>query len=600
MDFLVVVLLGVIAIVGVSAASTQGRHSVAAPLMLVLLGAGISFIPGMPTIEIEPEWILAGVLPPLLYSTAVSLPTMDFRRDFAAIGTLAVVLVIITSVVLGFVFSALLPQLGLAGGIALGAILSPTDAVATSITKRLGAPPRVVTVLEGEGLLNDASALVLLRSAIAATAATVSFGHIVADFIWAVIGAVLVGFAVGSVGLWARKKIDSSALTTAVSFIVPFVAYLPAERLGASGLVAVVVAGLVTGHGAAKHLTPQDRMFDYSNWHTAETLLEGGLFLLMGLEASTLVKDVVSEHGSLWHAVGVAALAGVIVLAVRALFVAPLLYKLRMTAEKKAVNRERFTQVQTRLDARLAVEGNNETMTFPPKPGWNQRPPWGDEPRVGTVSTARVKKFRTMLVRRAADIDYLVAKPLGRREGALIVWAGMRGVVTLAAALTLPTTIIHRSFLVLVAFGVAGGTLLVQGGTMPWVMRRLGIMGQGAVSPEEMRAVRAVMDAAGHTLIDNPKLRRRDGEIYDPTVVKRVQIDFASESLSDEAVEDETEPQLEQYRELQMRLIEVQRKALLVARKEGVHDARFLERSLGVLDAAQITLEMKTAGTASH
>ena len=161
---LVVAVIGIVAVTRIAP-----RVGVAAPLLLVLLGVVASLLPGAPGLEIEPEWILAGVLPPLLYSSAVSMPGMDFRRDFGAIAGLSVVLVVVSAVVLGVFFSRVL-DISLATGIALGAVVSPTDAVATSITKRLGVSPRLVTVLEGESLLNDASALVLLRSAIAATA----------------------------------------------------------------------------------------------------------------------------------------------------------------------------------------------------------------------------------------------------------------------------------------------------------------------------------------------------------------------------------------------------------------------------------------------
>jgi NhaP-type Na+/H+ or K+/H+ antiporter len=164
MDPLVAAVLGVVAIVAVN--SLAPRVGVAAPLVLVLLGVGVSFLPFVPAIEVEPEWILGVVLPPLLYSSAVSMPTMDFRRDFRIISTLSVVLVVVSAVVVGFVVSWLVPDVGLAAGIALGAIVSPTDAVATSIVRRAGVSPRIVTVLEGESMLNDASALVVLRAAI--------------------------------------------------------------------------------------------------------------------------------------------------------------------------------------------------------------------------------------------------------------------------------------------------------------------------------------------------------------------------------------------------------------------------------------------------
>ena len=158
----------VVGLLAIAAATLfAGRLGVAAPLLLVLLGIGVSVLPWAPDVEIEPEWVLAGVLPPLLYSASAALPAMDFRREFGTIRGLSVVLVVDSSLVLG-VFLAWALDVDLAWGIALGAIVSPTDAVATSIVKRLGVSRRAVTMLEGESLLNDATALVLLRAAIAA------------------------------------------------------------------------------------------------------------------------------------------------------------------------------------------------------------------------------------------------------------------------------------------------------------------------------------------------------------------------------------------------------------------------------------------------
>ncbi|WP_455604862.1 cation:proton antiporter, partial [Cellulosimicrobium funkei] len=341
LSLIVVGTLAVVAIVGVNALAPKA--GVAAPLVLVAVGVVVSFVPAVPEIEFEPEWILAGILPPLLYSAAVGLPTMDFRRDFTAISGLSVVLVLLSTALLGYLFTWLIPGIPLAAGFALGAIVSPTDAVATSIVKRLGASPRVVTLLEGESLLNDASALVLLRSAIAGigiavatgeSATRVSLWSVAGDFVFAVVVAVLVGFLVGFLGLFVRRRLANPALSTAVSFVVPFLAYLPSEELGASGLVAVVTAGLVTGNGAAKYLRPQHRLAEESNWRTVELLLEGSVFLLMGLELFALVTDVQEAHGSLWRAVGVAALAAVVILVVRSAYVATLLRSLARRARR--------------------------------------------------------------------------------------------------------------------------------------------------------------------------------------------------------------------------------------------------------------------------
>ncbi|MET1019607.1 MAG: cation:proton antiporter, partial [Microterricola sp.] len=168
--------LGIIAVALIVGAAVLGKKTgIASVLLLLVIGIGIGYIPGVPPVDIDPEWILAGVLPLLLYSSAVNVPFTDFRRNLRAITGLSVTLVIVTAVISGLVLSLLLPGLGLAAAIALGAVISPTDAVAaTSIAKRLGLPNRLVAVLEGESLVNDASALVLMRSALAATAGTVS------------------------------------------------------------------------------------------------------------------------------------------------------------------------------------------------------------------------------------------------------------------------------------------------------------------------------------------------------------------------------------------------------------------------------------------
>ncbi|WP_425955698.1 cation:proton antiporter [Xylanimonas sp. McL0601] len=610
MDPLLVGLLAAVAVIAVTALAP--RTGVSAPLILVVLGVGISALPAVPAVEVAPEVILAGVLPPLLYSAAVSLPTMDFRRDLATIGGLSVALVVVTSVLLGFLFSAILPELGLAGGIALGAIVSPTDAVATSIVKKLGAPPRVVTVLEGEGLLNDASALVLLRSAVAATAAAVSFGEVLADFAWAVAGAVICGGIAGMLALRVRRLVGSATLSTAISFVVPFAAYLPAERVQASGLVAVVTAGLVTGYGSARFLGPQDRVFEYSNWRTVELLLEGGVFLLMGLELSKMIENVRAEHGSLWLGVGVAALAATGVLVVRAAYVAPLLGSLARRARRAQATRGVLASVQERIETRLADAEPDGVVTLGPRASEDTTADGGGSRGTGgplvlpgagrpggarrEVPVARMRRLQTGLVRRVADIDYLSAKPLGPREGGLLVWAGMRGVVTVAAAQSLPERFPHRSFVVLVAFGVAAGTLLVQGGTLPWVVRRLGLSGQGGASREEVMALRRVVESTARVLLDDAALVRADGTPYDPDVVLRVRADVVRGQAADDVDVQESAARIKQYRQLRLQVIEAQRTALLEARSSGAYDSHQLERTLSALDAEQIMVEMKKGG----
>ncbi|WP_166843860.1 sodium:proton antiporter [Isoptericola sp. BMS4] len=630
METLLIAVTAAVVVIAVTALAP--RAGVAAPLLLVLIGVGVSFVPAVPAIEIDPELILAGVLPALLYASAASFPSMDFRRDFTAISGMSVLLVVLSAVLLGLVFSWVIPGVGLAAGIALGAIVSPTDAVATSIIKKLGAPRRVVVMLDGEGLLNDATSLVLLRSAIAATAASVSFWGVAGDFAKAVLIAVVFGLVAGRLALWVRARLRHAALSTAVSFVVPFAAYLPAEALDASGIVAAVTAGLVTSALAARHLRPQDRVSERSNWHTVETLLEGGLFLAMGLQVFGLVEDVRAAHGSLWLALGVAALGAVGVVVVRALFVLPLLRVLARRRERAQQVRSTLDRMQGRVaekldefvdaDGILTPQAAMDLMTAvrsetDPRPVQGsglrhrlgrrakrhelrlrrrvgQAPGGEDAERASRQRHDRAAEFRRRFTRRVADVDYLLAAPLGPKEGVVIVWAGMRGVVTLAAAQTLPTGFPQRSLLVLVAFGVAAGTLLVQGGTLPWVVRRLGLSG---VTPprlaEGTAGLREIVDRTARDVLDDPELRRPDGTAYVPAVVDRVR-DVVVREQHDQDEEEATPGELaRQFFELRLATIDAQRAALLEARSLGTYDSDLLSRSLDLLDADQIAVELR-------
>ena len=604
------------AVVVVTVLALAPRVGVSAPLLLVAIGVVLSLVPSFPAVQVEPEWILAGLLPPLLYSTSVSMPAMDFRRDFTAIAGLSVVLVVLTSVSLGLIFAWLIPDVGLAMGIALGAVISPTDAVATSIVRRLGVGPRVVTVLEGESLLNDASALVLLRTAIAATAATVSLWGAIGDFLYAVAVAAVIGGTVGRLSLWIRSRIGDPHLTTAISFTVPFIAYLPAEHLGASGLVSTVAAGLVTGIGSARHLRPQDRLTEAANWRTLELLLEGTVFLAMGLQLKTLVDDVADAQGSPLTALGLAAAAIVVVLAVRSLYLASLLTALSRRSRRGAAVKDYLAEVDPRAEG-IDVAGREDLrrLGLPGRPPGSGGPPREDDGRrrrggardkdrerrsSGSAET-RIQRLREQIIRRVADIDYLAAQPLGVREGAVLTWAGMRGVVTVAAAQTLPDDAPHRSLLVLVAFTVAAGSLLLQGGTLGWLVRRLQLTRRPGEDGENLQVLVARMQTAGTSALDSGDLRRPDGQPFDAQLLAR-----ARRISRRELTEVEAEPDAEgtagvpddapaQFHELHLAVLDAQRRELLRIRDLGTASSAALNRALTILDADQIGIELRNA-----
>jgi NhaP-type Na+/H+ or K+/H+ antiporter len=548
----------VIALLVISAATTLGpRLGFAAPLLLVVVGIGASLLPFIPDIDIEPEWILAGVLPPLLYSASVSMPAMNFRREFTAISGLSFVLVVVSSLIVGMVFAWLVPGLGLAWGIALGAIVSPTDAVATSIVKRAGAPPRVVTVLEGESLLNDATALVILRAAIAGAAASVSLWGVLGNFVFAIAVAGIIGYVVGRLNLMVRARVEEAPVNTVISFAVPFLAAIPAEELGASGLVAAVVAGLVTGHGAARVLSPQHRLSDSQNWRTVELILEGAVFLVMGLELSTIVSDVRANHTGIGTAAGLAVLALLLTLVVRAAYVAPLLAGLKFRADRGARLKPWIATTQ----ARLANPDTAEEVFD--KFGSRSSGPL--EERVG--------RFSTRLRRLVADIDYLLAQPLGWREGTVIVWAGMRGAITLAAAQTLPEDAPGRPLLILIAFLVATSSLLLQGGTLPRLISLVKPAGvDESVAYDERLRLMSLLDQTAAAVKNESGDDDQGG--------------YPAES--DRAQGDNS-------RRLTLAVISAQRQALLDARDDGSFSADALNAALAVLDADQISLELKGA-----
>ena len=578
MDLLEIALIGIVAVVAVNLVAPKIK--IASPLLLVLLGIGISFLPFVAPLELEPEWILGGVLPPLLYSAAVNMPTMDFRRDLRTISIYSVLLVIASAVAIGYVMSLLIPGINLATGIALGAILSPTDAVATSIVKRAGVSSRLVTVLEGESLLNDASALVLLRSATAATA-LLSARAIAADFIWAVVIAVGIGLVIGKLNLAVRSRIPYATSNVAISLVVPFFAYIPAEQLNASGLVAAVVAGLVTGHGAPKYLRPQDRLTNEAVWRTLEMLLESAIFLLMGLELYALVLEVHEEHGSIQTALWLAALATVMVIVLRSVFVAASLWLLARRGRRNPKTRERIAAIKDRLDA----------GDFPSPP----RRLGADQSEHAARANQRSAQLSSYLTRQIADLDYLSAQAFGWREGIVLVWAGMRGAVTLAAAQSLPADTPQRALLILIAFSVAAGTLLVQGGSLGWLVQLLGLTKS---DPDAHRTkvfeLRRELGEALTERLDDNTLTKPDGSPFSPLAMDwGRKITGALIASDDQRSADGVDLRSERG-QLRLAAIEIQREELLRIRDLGTYPSSVLEDTLTQLDADQLSLELRT------
>lgn len=551
----------VIGLVTIVVAGLFGRRlGIAAPLILIVIGAGFSFIPGAP-VHVPAELILIGLLPPILYGAAITVPVIDFRRNFASIGLLSVLLVVATTFVTGVLLWAVFPDLSLAAAIAVGAVISPTDAVAaTAIAKRFGLPPRLVTILEGESLVNDATALVLLRSALAATAAAISFWGAVGDFAFAVTVAIAVGIVVGFVTVWLRSRLREPLLDTAISLAVPFIAFIPAEVAGASGVIAVVAAGLYTGHHAPRRLTPQSRATERTNWRSIQFVLENGVFLLMGLELTYVLGGVTEDGLSVVQAVLLGLLVTAVVIAMRYLFVGPLVIGFRMSIRRAERDQERFRAFASRVPER----------EIPPR--WERR----------------IGQLRRRATRHDNDLRELQDQGLDWRGGIILGWAGMRGVVTLAAAQSLPPETPYRPQLVLIAFTVAIVTLLLQGITLPAVIRATGVRGSDATA--DRRALASLLDEmndAGLRVLEAPT--DDEGAVVDAAVVERVRNDTlvgaqAAWERVDRDTGDANDSPHARYVALRRAVIAAERAALLEARSAGSYPSRILLRAQTMLD----------------
>ncbi|MFD6888547.1 cation:proton antiporter [Streptomyces sp. NPDC059957] len=566
MEMTLVSIVGVSSIVAVAAFSK--RLGLAAPLSLVVVGIALSFVPGVPALAIEPEWVLAGVLPPLLYSTAVNMPASDFRRNIKAISGLAVLLVAVTTLGAGWLFHWLMPGLGWPAAFALGAVVSPTDAVAaTSMGKQLGLPSRLLTMLEGEGLVNDASALVLLRSAIAAMAGTVSLAGVAGNFLFSVALATAVGLVVGLVNVRVRALLGDSLLNTAISFVVPFVAFLPAEEFHASGVLAVVVAGLVTGHQAPRFLSAQDRLAEAMNWRTLAFLLESAIFLLMGLGLKGLLDQVAADGLSAWRALLIGLAASALVIVARMVFVAPLIASLRKDAQRAAEKKPRLDWLMDRLGA-----PESEQPANPLRPRRELTP-------------RRREQMKERVTRASADADFKVNESLGWRSGVALAWAGMRGAITVAAAQTLPEDTPYRPQLLLIAFVVATTTLLLQGLTLPAVIRKVKISGDDPVRfQEEYRRLLDEVAAAGRAALEEPGLVQGDGSPYAPEVLAKVREDARLDRKDADGKVPAFDGAREQYVDLRLGVIAASREAVLAARSTGIYSSQAINQAQRGLD----------------
>jgi CPA1 family monovalent cation:H+ antiporter len=513
-------ILALVVAVAVVAAAAR-RLGLNAPIALVVIGVLASFVPGVPEYRLDPEVVLLGLLPPLLYAAAIRTSLVDFHANRQAIGILAVGAVVFTVVAVGLVVWAAVPGVPLAAGFALGAVVAPPDAVAaTTIARRVGMPRRIVAILEGESLVNDATALVSLRTAAAAITATasVTVWSVGVDFALAAGGGLAVGVVVALVLGAARKRVQDPVLDTTLSLVAPFLAYLPAEEIHASGVIAVVVTGLLLGHKSPVLQSAASRLSEQVNWRTVQFVLENAVFLLIGLQVAEIVRNARDDVFSTGRLVVICLLVLVVTILARVVWVfgATALYRLGPRSMREHA--------------------------------WE----WG--------------------------------------HASLVSWAGMRGVVTLAAAFILPRETPHRDVLVLAAFAVVAGTLLVHGTTLPWLVRRLGLPGP---DPSED----ALEEAALLSRATRAGLARLDelrSEVDDETVIDRLaerarsRADAAWERLG---APSDSETPSETYRRLRQEMLHAERAVVLEARASGNVDDEILRDVLAMLDTEESLLD---------
>ena len=394
------------------------------PILLVLGGVGIGYVPGAPTVELAPNLVLIAVLPPLLYGAAFFTSLREFRANLRPITMLAVGLVLTTMLAVAAVAHAVVPGLAWPQAFVLGALVSPTDpTAATAIAQRLGLPRRLIALIEGESLVNDGTALVAYKFAVAAVVTgSFSFAKASGEFALNVVGGIAVGLVVGYAIRQLRRRLDNPPVEITVSLLSGFFGYLPAHALGVSGVLAAVTVGIYMGWHTPEVTNAQVRLQGQGVWEIVFLLLNGLLFALIGLQLPSIVDGLSGR--STGELVGYAALVSAVVIAARFVWIFPVAYG------------------EWLIRGRFGSSG--------------LAPSWGAK--------------------------------------TVLAWSGMRGAVSLAAALALPLTtdaggtFPDRDLIVFLTFNVILATLVVQGLTLPGLIRVLRLEDDGLAEKEEAKA----------------------------------------------------------------------------------------------------------------
>ncbi|GAA3666737.1 cation:proton antiporter [Microbacterium marinilacus] len=563
-----------------------------APLVITVAALLVSLIPAVPTLDIDGHLLLNLTLPPLLYSAALEVSFVGFRRSMPHIRRLGVGLVLLTALAVGLVAWWIMPELTLAGGLLLGAIVGPPDAVsAAAIGRKLGLPRRVMTVLSGESLINDATSLTLVRVFAAIVAgATVTVWDGVWAFVVAVVMGVVVGLVFGIVLHQLRVRLDDPVVVGTAGLLVPFGAYAIAEHIGGSGVLAVVAMGLYVGFNAPK-TNYTTRQQDRPLWLSVDFLLESFVFAYIGLQFPRVLRELGTDKAGITIALSVAVF--VVVLLIRPLFV------------YGSYAWGRMWQGLRVMRWKHALEAFRENPDHPRAQAFRRR----KEKLKASGREFDEKSLRARITEPA----------LSTQERAVVSWAGMRGVVTLAMAAALPDLTgdsmpeSHVQKLIVVAFVVTVGTLLLQGLTLSPVIKALGV---GADEERRQDALQLQAMQARNQEVGKAYLRAKRGEwkerygtagseVFDKMARALLRVerdtDRAGNVVDQEAESERTEPVArpgyDDIVELRRGWLEVRRATLIEERDRGNLSEEVMRELLTAIDAEELALDTRGAIT---
>lgn len=499
------------------------------PIVLVIAGLFLSLIPRLPHVSLDPDLVFLVMLPPLIFAAAFNTSWRDFRRNFPTIMSLAFALVAITTIGIGFIAHWLLPTLGWREGLVLGAILSPTDAIAaTAIGKRLHLPDRLTDILEAESLVNDGSGLLALEFAVGIVVSghTPSFIEGSWRLLYLVIGGTAAGLFVGLLIYQFLKRINDSSIEVTVTLIVPYLTYFAGESIHASGILSVVAGGLFLGRHTSRYFSRGARMEASGTWNTLTFILNGIAFLLIGLQLPYIRQNTHRiGHGTLLFS-AVVVVISIIVLRLAWVFA-----------------RQYFA-----------------------------------------------RRFVGPVLRRPV--------PSTSTRGVFIIgWTGMRGVVSLAAAISLPQTTAsgapfpQRNVIIFLTFCVIFATLVLQGLTLPFFIRRLGLSRPEGLEKEEragrMKVIRAALEFLDS--LRDPGQKPEEQSVYADFAQRyKARLRILADRDPDQSQTEETPYDYRLYRSVGRQLREVERATAVRLRNENqINDAvlRKIERDLDLLDA---------------